>query len=130
MSKGKEAMITDAIRQLKVNAITNAVMVSATFCTIVDSRSAKALRTRVASAAKAAVNEPVLFSSKSNQPTSLERIARYEVKCTLVYSAKSELNFVVQRICNVMNVPSMKRMEVPENIDKRTRAVRFSPIKV
>ena len=83
MSKGKEAMITDAMRQLKVKAITNAVTVSATFCTIVDSLSARALRTRVASAAKAAVNEPVLFSSKSNQPTSLERIAALEEKKNL-----------------------------------------------
>ena len=80
MSKGKEAMITDARRQLKVKAITNAVTVSATFCTIVDSLSARALRTRVASAAKAVVNEPVLFSSKSNRPTSLERIAALEEK--------------------------------------------------
>lgn len=80
MSKGKEAMITDAMRQLKVNAITNAVTVSATFWTIVDSRSARALRTRVASAAKAPVNEPVLFSFMSNQPISLERIAALEEK--------------------------------------------------
>jgi len=61
-----------------MNAITNAVTVSATFCTIVDRRSARALLTNVASAAKIDVSEPVLFSSKSNQPTSLERIAAVE----------------------------------------------------
>ena len=73
--RGKEAMTTDARRQLNVKAITNAVTVSATFCTIVDKRSARALLTNVASAASFDVNEPVLFSSKSNQPISLERIA-------------------------------------------------------
>lgn len=61
-----------------MNAITNAVTVSATFCTIVDRRSARALLTNVASAAKIDVSVPVLFSSKSNQPTSLERIAAVE----------------------------------------------------
>lgn len=80
MSSGKVAMTTAAIRQLNVNAITNAVAVSATFCTIVDNRSASALLTNVASAAKLDVNEPVLFSSKSNQPTSLERIAAVQVE--------------------------------------------------
>lgn len=56
-------MTTAAIRQLNVNAIMNAVTVRATFCTIVDTRSARALRTKVASAANVDVNEPVLFSS-------------------------------------------------------------------
>lgn len=75
ISKGREAMTTAAIRQLKIKAMTKAVTVSAMFCTIVDKRSARALRTNVASAAKMEVSEPVLFSSKSNQPTSLESIA-------------------------------------------------------
>lgn len=70
ISKGSEAMTTADMRQLNVNAITNAVTVSATFCTIVDRRSARALRTNVASAAKVDVSMPVLFSSKSNQPIS------------------------------------------------------------
>ena len=51
MSKGKVAMMTDAMRQLNVKAITKAVTVSDTFCTIVDRRSASALLTNVASAA-------------------------------------------------------------------------------
>jgi hypothetical protein len=63
------------MRQLNMKAITNAVTVSATFCTIVDRRSASELLTKVASAAKIDVSLPVLFSSRSNQPTSLERIA-------------------------------------------------------
>lgn len=75
ISKGSEAMTTAAIRQLNTKAITKAVTVSAKFCTIVDKRSARALRTNVASAAKIDVSWPVLFSSKSNHPTSLERIA-------------------------------------------------------
>lgn len=73
--RGKEAMTTDARRQLNVKAITNAVTVRAMFCTMVDRRSASALLTNVASAANFDVNEPVLFSSRSNQPISLERIA-------------------------------------------------------
>lgn len=75
ISRGREATTTDAMRQLNIKAITNAVAASATFCTIVDRRSARALLTNVASAAKIEVSEPVLFSSKSNQPTSLERMA-------------------------------------------------------
>lgn len=78
--RGKVAMITDAKRQLNVNAMTNAVTVSATFCTTVDKRSASALRTNVASAANIDVSEPVLFSSKSNQPTSFESIAAFHNK--------------------------------------------------
>lgn len=66
------------MRQLNMKAITNAVTVSARFCTIVDRRSARALLTKVASAAKIDVSVPVLFSSRSNQPTSLERIAAVE----------------------------------------------------
>lgn len=84
-------MTTAAMRQLNVKAITNAVTVRATFCTIVDRRSARALRTKVASAARLDVNEPVLFSSKSNQPTSLERIAA-------VYKYKS---FLINLLCKV-----------------------------
>lgn len=68
-------MTTEDMRQLKVKAMTNAVTISATFCTIVERRSASELRTNVAFAANFDVNEPVLFSSESNQPTSLERIA-------------------------------------------------------
>lgn len=75
ISRGMEATTTAAMRQLNMKAITKAVTVSATFCTIVDRRSARALLTNVASPAKMDVREPVLFSSKSNQPTSLERIA-------------------------------------------------------
>lgn len=78
MRSGREAATTAAIRQLNMKAITNAVTASAIFCTIVDKRSARALRTNVASAAKIEVSEPVLFSSKSNHPTSLERIAVLE----------------------------------------------------
>ena len=70
ISRGKEAMTTAAMCQLNTKAITNAVTVSDKFCTIVDRRSARVLRTKVASAAKVDVNEPVLFSSKSNQPIS------------------------------------------------------------
>lgn len=80
ISSGREAMTTAAIRQLRVKAITNAVAVSARFCTIVDRRSARALRTNVAFAAKIEVSAPVLFSSKSNQPTSLESIAAVETR--------------------------------------------------
>lgn len=72
-----------------MKAITNAVTVSATFCTIVDRRSARELLTKVASAAKIDVNVPVLFSSRSNQPTSLERIAAVEPS---------------QRVLRVMNI--------------------------
>lgn len=79
-SRGKDATTTAAMRQLNVKAITHAVTVSATFCTIVESRSERALRTKVASADKADVNEPVLFSSKSNQPISLESIAAVETR--------------------------------------------------
>lgn len=74
-SSGKVAIITDARRQLRVNAIPNAATVSEIFCTIVDKRSASALRTNAASAANFDTREPVLFSSKSNHPTSLPRIA-------------------------------------------------------
>lgn len=68
-------MTTAAIRQLNLKAMTNAVTVSARFCVMVDRRSARALRTNVASAARIDVREPVLFSSKSNHPISLVRIA-------------------------------------------------------
>lgn len=68
------------MRQLNIKAITNAVTMSDKFCTIVERRSARALRTKVASAAKADVSKPVLFSSKSNQPISLERIAAIKTK--------------------------------------------------
>lgn len=78
INKGKDAITTNANRQLNVKEITKAVTVRATFCTIVDSRSARALRTSVASAAKADVSDPVLFSSKSNQPISLDRRAAVE----------------------------------------------------
>ena len=80
ISRGREALTTAAIRQLKVKAIAKAVTVSARFCTIVDRRSARALRTNVAFAAKVDVSAPVLFSSKSNQPTSFERIAAVETR--------------------------------------------------
>lgn len=75
MSRGKEAATTAAKRQLSIKAMINAVTVRATFCTIIERRSARALRTKVASAAKVDINNPVLFSSKSNQPISLESIA-------------------------------------------------------
>lgn len=80
ISRGREATTTAAIRQLNVKAITNAVAVSDKFCTIVDRRSARALRTNVAFAARIDVSEPVLFSSKSNHPTSFERIAAVETR--------------------------------------------------
>lgn len=75
ISRGNVAMTTDVIRQLNVKAIINAVVVSAKFCMIVDRRSASALRTNVASAAKVEVSDPVLFSSESNHPISFESIA-------------------------------------------------------
>lgn len=78
--RGKVAMITEDMRQLNVKAMTNAVTISATFWTIVDRRSASALRTIVAFADNFEVSEPVLFSSESNQPTSLERIAELKSK--------------------------------------------------
>lgn len=68
-------MTTAAIRQLSKNEMTNAVAVSVTFCTIVERRSARALRTSVASVAKIDVKDPVLFSSTSNHPISFFRIA-------------------------------------------------------
>jgi hypothetical protein len=80
ISRGREATTTEAMRQLNMKAMTNAVTVSARFCTIVDRRSARALLTKVASAAKIDVSVPVLFSSRSNQPTSLERIAAVEAR--------------------------------------------------
>lgn len=80
ISKGSEAMTTAAIRQLRIKAMTKAVTVRAMFCTIVDKRSARALLTNVASAAKVEVREPVWFSSKSNHPTSLESIAAVSSK--------------------------------------------------
>lgn len=80
ISRGKQAMITADTLQLNEKPITNAVTVSDTFCTIVERRSARVLRTKVASAAKVDVSEPVLFSSKSNQPISLQRIAAFETK--------------------------------------------------
>ena len=78
ISRGNVAMITAAMRQLRVNAITNEVTVSATFWTTVDSRSASALRTNVASAANFDTSEPVLFSFISNQPISLDKIAEIQ----------------------------------------------------
>ena len=75
MRRGRQAATTAASFQLSVKAITNAVTVSDIFCTIVESLSARALLTNVASAASIAVIEPVLFSSKSNHATSLPRIA-------------------------------------------------------
>ncbi|KAM0967631.1 hypothetical protein ACFX2A_016388 [Malus domestica] len=80
ISRGREALTTAAIRQLNVKAITKAVTVRERFCTIVDRRSARALRTNVAFAAKVDVSDPVLFSSKSNQPTSFERMAAVKNK--------------------------------------------------
>lgn len=73
-------MTTNAILQLNINDITNAVNVSAIFCTIVDRRSANALRTSVASAANFDKSDPVEFSSKSNQPISLLSIAEKNKK--------------------------------------------------
>ena len=58
-----------------MNAMTNAVTVSATFCTIVDMRSAIAPLTNVVSVAKHDVKSPLLFSVESNQPISLRKIA-------------------------------------------------------
>lgn len=79
MRRGRQAATTAVSFQLNVKAITNAVTVRATFCTIVESLSARALLTNVASAASMAVSDPVLFSSKSNQATSLVRIAASHV---------------------------------------------------
>lgn len=95
ISKGREAMTTAAIRQLKMKAMTKAVTVSAMFCTIVDKRSARALRTNVASAAKIEVSEPVLFSSKSNHPTSLESIAAVAIRKSIL---KMTLNIVLDSL--------------------------------
>lgn len=75
MSRGKVAMITDAMRQLKIYAIMNAVRVRDTFWMMVDRRSARALLTRVASAASEEASVPLLFSVKSNHPISFRRIA-------------------------------------------------------
>lgn len=79
-SRGRVATTTAAIRQLNVKEITNAVAVSDIFCTIIDKRSARALRTNVALAARIDVSEPVLFSSKSNHPTSFESTAEIETR--------------------------------------------------
>jgi len=75
MRRGRHATTTAVSFQLNVKPITKAVTVRATFCTMVESLSARALLTNVASAASMAVSEPVLFSSLSNHATSLFRIA-------------------------------------------------------
>lgn len=75
MRIGNTATTTAAIRQLSTKAITNAVTASAVFWTSVDTRSAIALRTSVASVASLDESEPVLFSSLSNHPISLHRMA-------------------------------------------------------
>ena len=75
MRRGRHAITTQVSFQLNMKAMANAVAVRATFCTMVESLSARALLTNVASAASMAVSEPVLFSSKSNHATSLVRIA-------------------------------------------------------
>nr|GMC75668.1 hypothetical protein Iba_scaffold34358CG0050 [Ipomoea batatas] len=80
MSRGKVEITTAAIRQHSLNDIRKAVRVRAIFCTIVDRRSASALRTKVASAANFDVSEPVLLSVLSNHPTSLESIAAIDSK--------------------------------------------------
>lgn len=171
-SSGKVAIITDARRQLSVNAIPNAVIVSATFCTIVDRRSASALLTNVASAANFDKREPVLFSSKSNHPTSLERIAanrskNQELSMTNNYvreyenvffmfspnwilfcktsktnfrklstkqvceiATKSFLAFSFPRKSKIQQIQNLREIgKEPENIDKRTRVVRCSPLR-
>lgn len=79
MRRGRQAATTNVSFQLNVKAMTNAVTVSATFCTMVESLLARALLTNVASAASMAVSEPVLFSSKSNHATSLVRIAASQI---------------------------------------------------
>lgn len=116
---GSEAMTTIAIRQLRMKAMTNAVTVRAMFCTIVDNRSARALLTNEASAARIEVSKPVLFSSKSNQPTSLESIATVGNKHNSIQNHYKELNF-----------PLLSFENVPENMSNRTRDVSFSPISV
>lgn len=75
IKRGNEAITTAATRQLNLKAMKKAVAVRAVFWTIVDRRSARALLTNVASAANIEVKYPVLFSSKSNHPISLVRIA-------------------------------------------------------
>lgn len=130
--RGKEAMITDAIRQLNVKAITNAVTVSATFCTMVERRSASALLTNVASAANFDVKEPVLFSSKSNQPISLERIAAVQnmkqmhIRVKLPHPREESTNGVIDLDCEYCT----RKRKGPENINNRMRVVRRSPINV
>jgi hypothetical protein len=79
MRRGKQAATTNVSFQLNVKAITKAVRVRATFCTMVESLLARALLTNVASTANIAVNEPVLFSSRSNHATSLVRIAASQI---------------------------------------------------
>lgn len=77
--RGRQAATTDVSFQLNEKAIANAVTVRATFCTMVESLSARALLTNVASAASMAVSEPVLFSSKSNHAISFVRIAASQI---------------------------------------------------
>lgn len=81
--RGKVEIMTSANLQLNIKEITNAVTVSAIFCTIVDRRSASALLTNVASAANFDKREPVAFSSRSNQPISFVSIAlkEEEISC-------------------------------------------------
>lgn len=103
--RGKQAMTTADTLQLKEKPITKAVTVSDTFCTIVERRSARVLLTKVASAAKVDVSEPVLFSSKSNQPISLQRIAAFETKESFRYKMlhdqglKVSLIYSLQKFC-------------------------------
>lgn len=86
MRRGRQAATTKVSFQLNVKAITKAVTVRATFCTMVESLSARALLTNVASAASIAVSEPVLCSSLSNHATSFVRIAAFQINYNILVS--------------------------------------------
>ena len=63
ISTGNMARVTTDMRQLKLKDKINAAARRDVFCTIVDRRSTRVVRTNVASAASFDVNEPTLFSS-------------------------------------------------------------------
>ncbi|WVY89009.1 hypothetical protein V8G54_037947 (chloroplast) [Vigna mungo] len=92
MRRGRQATTTAVSFQLNVKPITKAVTVRATFCTMVESLSARALLTSVASAASMAESEPVLFSSLSNHATSFLSIAANESKDEIKVSHFRKVN--------------------------------------
>lgn len=75
MRSGKVAIVTAAMRQLRQKAITIAITMSDRFCTVVGNFAANAFLSSGALTANFHVNAWVLFSSISNQLTSLSRIA-------------------------------------------------------